>query len=136
MSQTPTDPPVSPADDPGTALAAAQRELDTMRASLAGSERGRALDRALLEAGAVDLDSAALIAASVPDSATTDPAKLVADLKRRKPFLFNTARPTTSTAAPIVTASVPIDEAATHARATGDRRSLLHYLRLRRTGPS
>ncbi len=148
MSHTtppPTDPPLTPTPDPHAdpqpnakpdpALAAAHQELATLKTSLATSERRRTLDRALLEAGAIDLDAAALIAAAHPDAATTDPAKLVATLKRTKPFLFHPMR-TTATAAPITPDPAPLDSAAAQARTTGDRRSLLHYLRLRRQTPS
>jgi hypothetical protein len=55
----------------------------------------------------------------------------VEDLRRHKPYLFRQARPRMSGATlpePIPTA----DHAAAEARATGDRRDLLRYLRLRR----
>jgi hypothetical protein len=142
MSQTtppPIDPPADhlatpdPLPDPG--LAAAQQELAALRNSLAASERRRALDRALVDAGAIDVDSAAIIAGAHPDAATAEPAKLIAALKRTRPFLFHTVR-THATAAPIAPEASPAESAAHHARTTGDRRSLLHYLRLRRAGPN
>jgi hypothetical protein len=139
----PTDPPTTPLTTPPSAsavpdpaLAAAQAELATLRASLDASERRRALDRALLEAGAIDPESAAIVAASLPDAPTTGPGALVADLKRRKPFLFTHPRPATSFSAPVSQDPGPAEAAATHARTTGDRRSLLHYLRLRRQPPA
>ncbi len=69
--------------------------------------------------------------ASLAQSTTPDIPKAIADLKKNKPFLFRPARPQAS-AMSAAGKPAPQDELtqiADHARATGDKRALLQYLR-------
>lgn len=109
--------------------------LEKARAELSASERRRTIERELAAAGAIDLEAAsAVFGARHADIAAPGIAQAVGDLKRAKPFLFRAppARPSAMSAA-ADTAPDPAASAREHARATGDRRSLLSYLRLRRT---
>jgi hypothetical protein len=63
--------------------------------------------------------------------------RAVADLRRTKPFLFTRPAPAPSPAAaspalPVHDDDQRLRDAAVRARNTGDRRDLLHYLRIRR----
>ncbi len=103
-------------------------------------ERRHAIDLALIEADAVDLESARLLTeVAVASMSDADAKAAVADLKKRKPFLFRsrTPSPTSSAAsmssAPARRADSAADHAASEAAArAGDRRALLRYLRARR----
>lgn len=109
--------------------------LAQAREALGAAERKRTIDRELASQGALDLETAALLTeAAVAANPQADIAAAVADLKRRKPFLF--ARPRRASAmagAAPPDDSAPLDAAAAEARTTGDRRYLLRYLRLKRT---
>jgi hypothetical protein len=95
-----------------------ERTLTEARASLDAVERRHAIDLALLEADAADLESARLLTeVAVAAMPARDIKAAVADLRARKPFLFRS----------------DADSAADEAARTGDRRALLRYLRARRT---
>jgi len=153
----PTRPPVSDETDwRSRALEAesklAQLEADTqsLRAQLANAEsalaqekQSREIDRALANAGAIDPEVASLMLASMrAGQATGDPpdiAALIQSLRTQKPFLFESAlpsRPIPSAMSPAITTSTTdsLHDLATQAR-TGDRRSLLNYLRARAGRP-
>jgi hypothetical protein len=90
----------------------------------------------LVQADAVDLETARLLTESaLAHGDTQDVPKVVAALRQSKPFLFRAKRPPTGSMSATAATSPPtLDEAAEHARATGDRRSLLRYLRAKRGG--
>ncbi|MBX3382754.1 MAG: hypothetical protein KF864_04500 [Phycisphaeraceae bacterium] len=78
---------------------------------------------------------AAAIAHTAADGGLAAVERAVAELRRRKPFLFTRPAPPPSPAAAAPSAHEDdqrLRDAATRARATGDRRDLLHYLRIRR----
>lgn len=106
--------------------------LAQTREALDAVERRQRIDRALMEADAHDLESARLlteVALGAGEDTEIDAA--VADLRRRKPFLF---RSRSARAAPASQrATDALSTAAEHAARTGDRRALLRYLELRRT---
>jgi len=117
-----------------------ERSLAEAREALDAVERRHRIDSALIEADAIDLDTARLLTemavASMPDA---DIAAAIADLQRDKPFLFRPvmhrrAAPTTSAAGASLPAPPPdpAHDAAREAVATGNRRALLRYLRARR----
>lgn len=138
----PADTTQAASDQLHLALTDARRELDSLRAALDSAERRRAVERALLEADAIDLETATLLteAAVTARSDTQTPATdadigaAVADLRRRKPFLFARRTPRTGTMAPkpanpnANTLALTRDQAA-----AGDRSALLRYLKLRRS---
>lgn len=133
---TPAAPvPAEPADELREALAEARGELDALRAALDAAERRRAIERALIEADVIDLETAMLLADAAVQrtEGPADIAGAVADLRRRKPFLFAQRAPRSAAMAP---RSGPPDRlAATReaAASTGDRGALLRYLRQRRS---
>ena len=119
-----------------------QSKLDELTASLAQaqqaattSERRREIDAQLTQAQAIDLESTRLLTeAAIAQSPAPDIPKAIADLKKRKSFLFRPARPQAS-AMSATGKPAPHDELAQiaeHARTTGDKRALLQYLRARR----
>jgi len=135
---------------------ALRTQLAQAQSALAQEKQSRELDRALAAAGAIDPEVASLLLtnmlASQPPAQTNageptttnspptpDINTLIQTLRTQKPFLFESAlppRPTPSAMSPAITAS-PTDslhDLATQAR-TGDRRSLLAYLRARRATP-
>lgn len=117
-------------------LAAIEAELAAAREALDASERRRAIDMALIEADAIDLESTRLLTEmAVSQMSDKDVALAVSDLRRRKPFLFRERSAFTLGAAMGAGAepASPAD-AARHEAKTGDRRALLKYLRARRAG--
>lgn len=129
---------VAPEVNAGAALAA---ELETTRRTLESIRRERDVQKVLFEAGVHDLDIGVVMIEREAQGAPEKPvAELVAELKRRKPGLFVRAA-TPAGAAPRVGGSTmgarpasddPRRVAAERAAATGDRSSLMAYLRLRR----
>lgn len=124
-------------------LAVVSEELAACREALDACERRHNTDLALLEAGAVDLETARLLTeAAVERMSGADVATAVADLRRSKPFLFRRAREPGAAQrdalagmAASSVASPAGDEASAALEAaalTGDRAALLRYLRLRR----
>lgn len=113
-------------------LAGSERTLADARAALDAAERRRALERELAGARPVDLEAAVLLAeAALAAQERPDVPRAVAELRRRKPFLFADAGTGAMSALP-PEAPGHADAAAAEARATGDRRALLRYLRLKR----
>ncbi len=115
-------------------LERSQAELGEARRSLEEAERRRGIDQLLVEADAIDLEAARLLTeAAVAQMDDADVAEVVDDLRRHKPYLF---RRTDSVGAmsprPRRDDGGPADEAAAMALASGNRRDLLRYLRLRR----
>jgi len=137
-----TAPDADPATDPTAtadlelSLRQTQELLAQAREALSTSERKQQIDRELTLHNAVDTESAAiLVHAAIAGTETPDIAAAVADLRLRKPFLF--ARPPRPSACAMSGEPTPathssLDEAESHARQTGDRRSLLRYLQLKR----
>lgn len=118
-------------------IAALEAQLDKERRTVAHLKRRGEIEALLREAEAIDLETAATLVEA--DIANEEPdggaAQAVADLKRRKPFLFVAAAPPPSVAsalriAPSSTRSV--EHAATEAQVSGNRTDLMRYLRLRR----
>jgi hypothetical protein len=130
-----TDPEMNPIPNAEVKVAELERQLATAREALDASERRRAIDLALVEADAVDLETARLLTEmAVAQMDEKDVALAVGDLRRRKPFLFR-ERPSLSLGAAMGAAgepASPADTARDEAR-SGDRRALLKYLRARRT---
>ena len=118
-----------------------QQELEQMQQSLEASqqtitalERRQRIDQLLNEANPIDLEAARLLTeVTVSQMDKEDVAEAVADLRRHKPYLFRRTQPTTKTmSARIDDVIDAADDAAEQAARSGDRRDLLHYLRLRR----
>jgi multidrug efflux pump subunit AcrA (membrane-fusion protein) len=136
-----TPPPTAAADNPTPPPADLQRQLDEARATITALERRQRIDAQLAQADASDLEAARLLTeAAVAQMDDPDVELAVRDLREHRPYLFHRRPPT----APPPPAGSPEPEdgadpdpathAAAEARATGDRRDLLRYLRLKR-GP-
>ncbi len=118
------------------ALTAAKSQIEESKAARAAEERRRAVDAAV--AGAVDAETARILVEHALGKGelgdvNAAAANIVADLKRRKPFLF--APPGASGAAAPATrpADTDLRDAAERAAHTGDRRELLRYMRAKRS---
>ncbi len=124
------------AEDLAARLEQTEATLTQTREALDAAERRREIDRQLAEADALDLETARLMteaALSAMDEA--DVAAAIADLRERKPFLFARAgapwRARTAPAAPGADGDC-LSAIAERAAASGDRASLIEYLRARR----
>lgn len=119
----------------GLKLQELQGLLAQTREALDAVERTHRIDLALIEAQAIDLESARLLTElAVSQMDEPDVAAAVAELARRKPFLFR-ARPARHSAATSAHAMSPPGAAlleAQEAARAGDRRALLRYLEQRR----
>lgn len=119
----------------------AERRAEALAQEAAGAqealracEQGRAIDEALRDAGAIDLETARLLTeAAISRMDEGDVALAIDELRGAKPFLFAQPAQRSGLAARLERASDdPLDEAAAEAAASGDRTALLRYLRLRR----
>jgi hypothetical protein len=118
-------------------LAASEASLTQSRHALDAAERRRTIERELLNADTVDLEAGTLLTeAAVAAMPKPDVPAAVADLRKRKPFLFRSGGNGTTRASAMSPAAAPttidLEDAASQARTAGDRHSLLRYLRLRR----
>ncbi len=122
-----------------------ERLLAQAREALDSVERRRRVDLALLEADAVDLESARLLTElALGQMERPDEAVAVGELRRRKPFMFRTRRGqsggaigaggggTAMSARTRQAATDSLLNLAEEAARTGDRRALLRYLQARR----
>ncbi|MCK4874165.1 MAG: hypothetical protein KAS72_15690 [Phycisphaerales bacterium] len=119
-------------------LEQAETALAETKAALVRTERMRAIDAALLEAGVVDLETARLVAERAMTD-ETEPAEVVRSLAERKPFLFKPRgmtplRSPSAMSARTERRGVGLTGAAESAMSTGRRTDLLHYMRLKRNG--
>ena len=119
-------------------LSETQTALSQTRQTIAQLERRQKIDALLADADAVDFEVARLLTeAAVEVMDQPDVALAIADLKRGKPYLFRQrsgGMTQAMSARPRDSHSHSTHEAAQAAATSGDRRDLLHYLRLRRTG--
>ena len=120
-----------------TQLAAAQQELAATRQQLEVTERRQRIHQLLIESDAIDLEAARLLTeAAVAGMDEADVKLAVDDLRRRKPYLFRRReREVASSLSPRPRPrghAIGADDAAEQAAATGNRRDLLRYLRMRR----
>jgi hypothetical protein len=121
---------------------AAESRLEQVEQELAGAheavdaaERRRETERLLTEHGALDMETALLLTeAAVSQMDEPDVAGAVEELRRRKPFLFRAASTASAMSRVAEGAGDALERAAVEARESGDRRLLLRYLRLKRSG--
>ncbi|MEM1027537.1 MAG: hypothetical protein AAGJ38_05595 [Planctomycetota bacterium] len=115
-----------------------QNQLDSSQDTITSLERRQKIDALLTDSDAIDLEAARLLTEiSVSQMDEPDVGTAVNDLRRQKPYLFrHRAGRSDSAMAPRLsqTDALPAaqEAAAERAAATGDRRDLLDYLRLRR----
>lgn len=121
----------------GQELAQTKQQLDTAARALSALERSRELESAILDAGAIDVETVLVMAeAQALKQPDTSAADLVAEIRQRKPFLFKAtpggAAGSAMSAEPRAATPSGLDQAFGQARTAGDRRSLLKYLRVKR----
>lgn len=115
-------------------LSTAQRQAAELRAAVDAVERRARIERELTRAEAVDLETATLMTeAALASMDAPDVARAVADLRRRKPFLFAaSAGGSGSMPARPAPGGPGLGDMAEEARQSGDQRLLLRYLRAKR----
>lgn len=116
----------------------ARGQLDAAREQITLAERRRQIDQGLIEADAIDLEAARLLTeAAIEQMDDAEVSEVIDDLRRHKPYLFRRREGRGhGSLSPRVRqgAGHAADEAAAAAAASGDRRDLLRYLRIRRAG--
>ncbi len=132
-AQIPGDAPADQPADLKQKLAQTEQLLSQAREALDAAERKRQIERELWQEGAVDVETASMLTeAAVAGMKPGDVRVAIADLKKRKPFLFRTAPARGSGVMGGQSVGDYLVAAAAEARESGDRRALLRYLRLRR----
>lgn len=110
-----------------------QSELQTSRETIEYLERRQRVDQSLQQAEAIDLETTRLLTEiAIADLDEPDIELAVEELKREKPFLFRRGTRSHNMSARPQAVPTEVSTAAEQAKATGHRRDLLHYLRLRR----
>lgn len=126
------------AQDLADQLRARDEQLQAMQSKAARLERRGAIERNLAQAGAIDTEALALLVENrLEVDQDTTPQRVIAQLQRERPALFRIIGSRTSALSPShPSQGAPgrqvVDRARDDARATGDRRALMKYLRLRR----
>ncbi len=140
VAQALSDDPDGDCGEVAEALAAENEALrarvSELESALAGVERRFELERALVDAGVIDLETA-LAVADARLAAGGAPAVIASELASSKPFLFRSARSAVRGSAlggASARAGASLSGLADEARQTGDRRALTRYLRKRRGG--
>ncbi len=124
-------------EDARAQLARNEEELRRSEAMIASLQRRLEIDEALVRHDALDLEAARLLVTHVlEEGAAEDVPSAVAEVERRKPALFRRPRSAAAQAARDGDGISPhrdhLAQCATVAAATGSRRDVLRYLRLRR----
>ncbi|UCD74699.1 MAG: hypothetical protein JSV91_13035 [Phycisphaerales bacterium] len=118
-------------------LAAKEADLAQRRRDLEELQLRQEIDELLIEAEVVDLETGRLLT-ELAAAATDEPdvEQAVAELQRRKPFLFRRSPRSSGALSPRAEGDDPLqhrlEDAAAEAGITGRRQDLLRYLRLRR----
>ncbi len=120
-------------------VAELESALESAQLELARRDRRAALERELTDLGVVDLEIGVTLAERIlEDGDEPDAERAAARLRVRKPFLFPETAETGRRASSAMAGRASderhadLEEIAEGARATGDRRELLRYLRARR----
>ncbi len=116
-------------------LATTQAALAEAQQTITALERRQRIDALLAESDAVDIEVARLLTeTAVATMDEPDLQRAVDDLRRDKPYLFRRQSAAGASAMPARSddAPPPTQAAAQQALATGNRRDLLRYLRMKR----
>lgn len=118
-------------------LSELEESLAKSREALDAAERRAEIERELARADAIDLEAARLLTeAAVAEMEDPDVSSAISELRKRKPHLFSSRSGRRTSAMGAIADPAPrgraTEEAAAEARATGDRRALLEYLRAKR----
>ena len=122
-------------DDLESALLKAVERIAELETQLAETKGSHELERQLVEAGVVDLETATVLAERRLSGPGATVGEVVADLASSKSFLFRANRQGTSGSAVSggpVSARDSLSELADEAMQSGDRRAVLRYLKRRR----
>lgn len=117
-------------------LEALRKQAQEAQETIARLERRQQIDALLTEADVIDLEAARLLTeAAIAGMSEPDVKLAIEDLRRHKPWLFRRSGAGGAMAmGPRQEArNLSVEEAAQAAAASGDRRDLLRYLRLRRS---
>ena len=131
--------PTNETADPAEQLAEANEKIARMARDLDELQRRQELTHKLASAGAVDLETAVLVAQARLEGKTgADLDGCVAQLRKEKAYLFggpaetNAPRRTAPVKDRMPTRPTALEQAARKAAQTGSRTDLHHYLKLRR----
>lgn len=118
------------------ALGKATEEARALLESSRESERASKIELELVRAGAIDATTAAVLIREaqrrLPEGEERDVRELVAELRRRAPYLFREGAMPSLVGAPEGQAPSASDDAAERARRTGSGKDVLAYMRARR----
>lgn len=129
VSEAPTD----QSDELRRELGEAQERIASLEARLTEQSRAIEIERLLVEAGTVDLETARVLVDRRLAAGDVAPDAAVRALVSAKGYLFRSAQPVASAVSGAPSrAPDELDELAIEARQTGDRRAVLRYLRRRR----
>ncbi|MBX3323967.1 MAG: hypothetical protein KF757_13375 [Phycisphaeraceae bacterium] len=111
-----------------------ESQLASAKAEASQAEQRRELELELTLAGAIDLETATLLAHQALDQMESpDVRAVIADLKRRKSFLFRPASPASAMSGHVASGGGDLlEDLASEARQSGNRTAVLKYLRARR----
>jgi len=122
-------------DDLESALLKAVERIADLEKQLTEAKGSHELERQLVEAGVLDLETATVLAERRLSGSEASVGEVVADLASSKSFLFRTKRQGSSGSAvsggPAVVRD-SLSELADEAMQSGDRRAVLRYLKRRR----
>lgn len=114
-------------------IASLEGELVEISSQQERNEVRHRLEELLRDSGAIDLEAARTLAEGLIENEELDATQAVATLKREKVFLFEMPKRGPSAMSGAGRFSSELDGVASAARSSGDRRELLHYMRLRRS---
>ena len=116
-------------------LELAQARIADLERQLSAESMRSDLEKQLVEAGAVDLETAMVLAERRLAEGELSVSEAVESLKSTKGFLFRSVKRVSGASAMAGSPTKPrdsLDDLAREARETGDRRAVLRYLRRRR----
>jgi hypothetical protein len=114
-------------------VAEIEQQLQAAQTQATAADQRRELELELTVAGAIDLETVTMLADhALAQPEAPDVRTVVAELKRKKPFLFRAQVPVSAMSSHIAPAGDLLDELAEEARQSGNRAAVLKYLRARR----
>ncbi len=119
-------------------LAEKDEALHKQRQNIADMQRQRSIDELLVDSETIDLETTRLLTEmALSEMAEPDVEQAVAQLRKRKPFLFRSTAHGATALSPKAennqtSLARSIERAAADAHSSGNRTALLRYLRLRR----
>ncbi|HED54225.1 MAG TPA: hypothetical protein ENJ00_08495 [Phycisphaerales bacterium] len=112
-----------------------KEQLAQAQSALIEQKQAQELEQQLVEAGAIDVETAKVLAEARLRTGDATIEEVVSELAASKKFLFRSRKKSAAGSAVSGSPSAmktPLEDLADQARQTGDRRALLRYLRQRR----